>query len=252
MTAARHGRQVYCKITDKYGKSVKTNTVTLSMEATITTQPKTTYTKSGSTAKATVKAVGNGLTYQWYVRNAGATKYSKSSNTTATYSVKMNSTSKDRRVYCVVTDKYGNSVKSNVVYLRMAATVTTQPKSVTVAKGETAKVTIKAAGDGLTYTWYYKDAGSSSFKKTSTFTGTSYKMEMTSARNGRQVYCKITDKYGNTVKTNTVTLKMSGVYVNETGSKYHYDSDCAGKTAYSVTLSKALSMGRTPCSKCVK
>ena len=97
---------------------------------------------------------------------------------------------------------------SNKVYLRMAATITTQPKSVTVAKGSTAKVTVKAVGDGLTYTWYYKNAGASSFSKTTSFTGTSYSVAMNAARDGRQVYCVVTDKYGKTAKSNTVTLSM--------------------------------------------
>ena len=114
----RHGRKVYCKVTDKYGNTVKTKTVTLSLEATITTQPKSVTVASGKTASVQVKAVGNGLTYKWYVKNAGGTKYTKSSVTTAKYSTTMNSKSAGRRVYCIVTDKYGNSVKSNTVVLK--------------------------------------------------------------------------------------------------------------------------------------
>ena len=120
----------------------------------------------------------------------------------------MDSKSKDRYVYCVVKDKYGNQVKTDVVRLRMAATVKTQPKSVTAKKGATAKITVKAAGDGLTYTWYYKDKGASKFKKTTSFKGTTYSAKMSSDNNGRQVYCVVKDKYGNTVKTSTATLKL--------------------------------------------
>lgn len=85
----------------------------------ITTQPKTTYTKSGSTAKLSVKAAGDGLTYAWYVKNKGASKFTKVSTTASTYSVKMSSTIKDRQVYCVVKDKYGKTVKSSTVTLKM-------------------------------------------------------------------------------------------------------------------------------------
>ena len=89
----------------------------------------------------------------------------------------------------------------------MAATITTQPKSVTAAKNSTAKTTVKAVGDGLTYTWYYKNPGTSDFLKSSC-TSATYSTAMTSARNGREVYCVVTDKYGNTAKSNTVTLSM--------------------------------------------
>ena len=88
------------------------------------------------------------------------------------------------------------------------AHIVTQPTDVTVAKGKTAKVMVQATGDGLTYQWYYKNAGASKFSLTDSFKGNSYSVSMSAARNGRQVYCVITDKYGNSVTTNTVTLKM--------------------------------------------
>lgn len=180
-------------------------------ELKITTQPKTTYTKSGATAKVTVKAQGDGLTYQWYIKNAGSSKYSKSSVTSATYSAKMSSSTKDRYAYCVITDAYGNSVQTKTVRLRMAASITTQPKNVEVAEGKTAKVTVKAAGDGLTYKWYYKNPGATKFSLTKSFTGNYYSVKMDESRDGRQVYCVVTDKYGKTVKSNVVTLSMEEV-----------------------------------------
>ena len=207
MSKSYTGRKVYCVITDKYGNEVKSKTVTLGMKVSISTQPKTTYTKSGSAAKTTVKATGDGLKYQWYYKDTDDSKYSKSSTTSATYSKKMSSSTKDRKVYCVITDKYGNEVKSKTVTLRMAATVTTQPKSVTVAKNKTAKTTVKAAGDGLTYKWYYKNKGASKYSKSS-ITSKTYSAKMTSKANGRKVYCIVTDKYGKKVQTKTVTLKM--------------------------------------------
>ena len=69
------------------------------------------------------------------------------------------------------------------------------------------EVTVKAAGDGLKYTWYVKNAGKKTFTKVSTKTA-SYSCKMTATAKNRQVYCVVTDKYGKTVKTVTVTLKM--------------------------------------------
>jgi hypothetical protein len=89
----------------------------------------------------------------------------------------------------------------------MAASITTQPKTVTVKKDATAKVTVKAAGDGLKYTWYYKNAGAKKFTKATTKTAT-YSAKMTNTVKNRQVYCVVKDKYGNTVTSKTVTLKM--------------------------------------------
>ena len=84
----------------------------------ITTQPKTSYTAYGSTAKATVKATGSGLKYTWYVKSASSSKYKKTSVTKSTYSVKMTDSSKNSKVYCVVKDKKGKSIKSKTVTLK--------------------------------------------------------------------------------------------------------------------------------------
>ena len=141
------------------------------------------------------------------MKDKGAKKFTKTSVTKSTYTATMSSKTKDRQVYCVVKDKYGKTVQTNTVYLRMAASITTQPKTVTVAKNKTAKVTVKAAGDGLKYTWYVKDKSAKKFTKTTVKTA-SYSAKMTSKVNGRQVYCVVKDKYGKTVQTKTVTLKM--------------------------------------------
>ncbi|MDO5435579.1 MAG: hypothetical protein Q4G19_04340 [Clostridia bacterium] len=212
-TLARNGNRYRCVITDKYGQSAISRTVTLTVytPAKITTQPTDAAAESGATVTTKVTATGDGLTYVWYCKDPGATSFTKTSNTTATYSVTMTASRNGRKVYCIVKDKYGTSVKSNTVTLSLTAPVriTTQPKDVTVAEsGDTATVKVVAAGDGLTYVWYYKDPGSSSFSKTSNTTAT-YSVMMSASRDGRKVYCVVTDKYGNSVKSNTVTLSIA-------------------------------------------
>ncbi|NLD84292.1 MAG: hypothetical protein GX637_09010, partial [Clostridiales bacterium] len=175
----------------------------------ITAQPQSVVVSAaGVTAKTTVTATGDGLTYQWYVKDLGSSSFTKSSNTTKTYSVALTAAKSGRQVYCVVGDKYGNTVQSNTATLSIAEAVkiTTQPKSVTVAKaGDTARTTVTATGDGLIYQWYVKDLGSSAFSKSSNTTKT-YSVALTAAKSGRQVYCVVGDKYGNTVQSNTATL----------------------------------------------
>jgi len=61
-----------------------------------------------------------------------------------------------------------------------ALTIVSYPKSVTVAEGEKATVTVEARGDGLTYTWYLKDAGASSYTKSS-ITSNTYSVVMNAA-----------------------------------------------------------------------
>ena len=208
MNDKAHGRRVRCIVTDKNGNELQSDTALLRRQASITKQPATTtYAKKGAKVSVKITAKGDGLKYTWYIKNDGQTKYSKSSIASSTYSTTMSSKVKNRRVYCVVKDKYGKSVQSKIFILRESVSITAQPKTVTVAKNKTAKVTVKASGDGLKYTWYIKNAGSSKYSKSSVKTA-SYSVKMTSKVKNRLVYCVVTDKYGKTVKTVTVKLKM--------------------------------------------
>ncbi|MBQ4569301.1 MAG: hypothetical protein IJA62_04535 [Ruminococcus sp.] len=213
MTDARNGRQIYCVVTDKYGNSVKTNTVTLVMKTSlvIKTQPVSVEAELGTTARVSVSAQGEGLTYKWYYKNAGASDFALTTTYISNvYSVKMTEARDGRQVYCVISDKYGNTVKTNVVSLTMGEVleITKQPQSVVAVKGAVARVSFTAKGEDLVYNWYYKNAGASKFSRTDTFTTNTYSVTMTAGRSGRQIYCVVTDKFGNSVKTNTVTLTM--------------------------------------------
>ena len=212
MNSSRNGYKVYCVVSDANGNRVTTKTVTLTMRnpLKITTQPTNKTAANGATVSTKVVASGDGLKYQWYyTANGKSSTFVKSGTTSATYSTTMNADRDGRKVYCVITDKYGNSVKTNTVTLSMKKTakITTQPVSKTVADGAAVSVKVVASGDGLKYQWYFKAAGASSYTKSSTTTAT-YSTTMNAARDGYKIYCVITDKYGNSVKSNTVTLSM--------------------------------------------
>ena len=84
----------------------------------------------------------------------------------------------------------------------------TQPEDVSVPEGEMAKVALDVVGVGLTYQWYFANEGDSTFTYTDTYDGRVYFVDMNSKCDGRQVYCVITDAYGNRIQTDTVTLHM--------------------------------------------
>ena len=56
--------------------------------------------------------------------------------------------------------------------------------------------------------WYYKDSYMKEFK-VSSFKSAAYAMTMASYHNNRQVYCVITDQFGNQVTTETVTIHVT-------------------------------------------
>ena len=177
----------------------------------ITTQPRSVWVPEGEKAAVTLEAEGDGLTYKWYYKNPGESKYTYTSTFKGnSYSVVMNDARDGRYVYCKITDKYGNTVKSKTVSLNMQTPleILTQPTSVRVASGKTARVTVTAQGDGLTYEWYYKNPGATKYTRTDAFTGNSYSITMNASRDGRYVFCRVYDKYGNMVQTKTVSQRM--------------------------------------------
>ncbi len=98
----------------------------------------------------------------------------------------------------VETDKL---VPSTAKALKFSALST----NLVVAIGEVASVTVVAEGDNLTYTWYYKSLGSDDFSESS-FKDDTYQAVMRGCYDEHQVYCVVSDQFGNSVTTETVTL----------------------------------------------
>jgi hypothetical protein len=127
MIPSKSGRQVRCVVTDAYGKTARSEVFTLTMVIPeeyaegpeIITQPTDASAARNKTVRATVAAEGVELSYQWYFRDDENAAWKKSSLTGDTYSVKMIPSKSGRQVKCVVTDKYGRRVTSEIATLTM-------------------------------------------------------------------------------------------------------------------------------------
>ena len=124
MTQACAGRDMYCVITDKYGNTVQSDTVTLGMKLSITKQPVSDGAPVGKKVNFSFVATGAGLTYQWYFKNKDAAEYTLSSCVKTSYSTTMTEQLDGRTLYCIVTDKFGNTVKTDTVTMHLGATIT--------------------------------------------------------------------------------------------------------------------------------
>lgn len=106
--------------------------------------------------------------------------------------------------------------------------IVTQPVNVAVKEGETASVFVEVIGDGLTYTWYYKNPGNVKFYKSGDafVDGNTYSIPMHTWSDGKQAYCVITDQYGNSIQSNTVVLSSYWeIDVDTAMTKEVYDKD---------------------------
>ena len=199
----------------------------------ITSQPgNQRVSKTGNTATYTVAATGSDLKYEWYYKDVGMKSWGKSSNTKRTYSFKVTKERNGRQVFCKVIDVYGAYVKTRIATAHIAGTVLVinQPTNVKVAEsGSKAKFSVKALGANLTYEWYVKDP-KGSWTKTAANSST-YNVSVTAARNGRQVFCKVTDSNGRSARSDIAVTYITGTVVIYTQPK-NYTVSKTGNTAY--------------------
>ncbi|MBQ4397140.1 MAG: hypothetical protein II828_06420, partial [Clostridia bacterium] len=174
----------------------------------ITGQPSPVTAKSGDLVTFNVAASGPGITYQWQLSDDQGKTWRNSKATTASYSTTLSTTNNGRYLRCVVTDKYGNSVKSDAAYMKITSlAITGQPSNATGKKGDTVKFTVTAKGPGITYQWQLSDDQGKTWRNSSNTTN-QYATTLSDKNNGRYVRCVVTDKYGNAVKSNAVSMKI--------------------------------------------
>ena len=87
----------------------------------ITSQPQSISVVAGSVAEVSVGAVGDGLTYHWYLKEPGESVYVKSSVSGPVYAMTIPALFDDLQVLCVLKDQYGNQVVSQSAHLRMGS-----------------------------------------------------------------------------------------------------------------------------------
>ncbi|MBR4692862.1 MAG: leucine-rich repeat protein, partial [Oscillospiraceae bacterium] len=195
---------------DNLGKA----TIHFCTPLTVTVQPEDYEGPLGSTASFTVEAEGESLSYQWWVKTPSASKFSKSSITGPVYEVELTQARNGNRLYCEITDVAGKTRRTDTVAMTVdpdavTLAITKQPGSYRGVLGSTAYFSVEAQGEEpLTYQWYVKKPTATRFSKSS-ITGPVYEVELTSARNGNQLYCVVTDAYGNSVQSDTVSMTVA-------------------------------------------
>ena len=180
----------------------------------ITEQPKDTAVSLGAEYSFAVEAAGEGLSYTWYYRLSGDNKYVKSACTSSTYRNKANANVDHMRIYCVVTDRDGNTCISDIATLRVVASaqalqITEGPLNTAVENRSAYTFSCTATGKDLSYAWYYKIAGDSQFTK-SAISGSNYTNIASPTVNGMEIYCVVSDQYGTNATSRTATLLVKG------------------------------------------
>ena len=145
------GRYVRCLVTDKNGESLTSEAAAMHLvSAAITVQPVDCAATLGSTVSFKVKAVGEGLTYQWQLSDDAGKTWRNSSVKPANYYTTLTGKNDGRYVRCLVTDKNGNSVKSNAAYMKITSSAADTSKTNTGITAD-ANGTVWVTDAGLKY-----------------------------------------------------------------------------------------------------
>ena len=93
--------------------------------------------------------------------------------------------------------------------------ITQQPESISADRFEEVVVSAAAEDAGVVYQWYYRCAGETDFRVSSS-TGDTFRTVMSSDLHGCEVYCVITDETGNSVTSDIALLTLSSEAAPET------------------------------------
>ncbi|MBQ1411927.1 MAG: peptidoglycan-binding protein [Clostridia bacterium] len=213
LSRSNANRMVRCIVTDKYKnqETSKAASMKLGKVLTIVEQPQDCIRKLGSEMVFTVKAEGEGLTYQWQLSDNNGKTWRNSSAKTATYAVNLTEGSINRMVRCVVKDSAGKTVTSKAATMKLLeAEITQQPVNCAVEIGAKATFRVGAAGNGLRYQWQLSDDNGKTWRLSSVTTS-EYAVTLTDENDGRCVRCIVYDKNGGKLISQTATMTAIGV-----------------------------------------
>ena len=177
----------------------------------VTSQPQDAAVEIGTSATFSVEATGEELSYLWeYKRVTDSSWKTWKAKTTARISVSYDANRDGMLLRCKITDGNGNVVRTNEVtltyYEPVTLEITKQPQSTTVETGKAATFSVEATGDNISYLWEYKRLTDTTWKSWKSMTTATINVTYQANRDGMQLRCKISDRNGNVLRTNEVTL----------------------------------------------
>ena len=210
-----NGTRYRCSITFQDGTVLITEEVTLTVnsriEPQILQQPQAVTLPSGETAQFSVAVQGDVVSYHWQYRKIWKwfdTAMEGFDSDTLTVPAVGNRNGYDYR--CTITFADGTVLVSDMAKLTVLTEITdvVGPRDQIVTLGYKGQFTASAIGEGLSYQWQYKRPDVSRWFDTAMEGATkpTVLIETTTARNGYQYRCKITDVTGNVVYTEAATM----------------------------------------------
>ena len=211
-TSTNNGYQYRCRVSNGAGTAVSdAATLRVTAKLTITSQPKSTTVTLGNYASFNVAATGENLRYQWQYKKPGSDIWINwSGKTDSALSFKGASTNNGYQYRCVVSSD-AEILESDAATLSVTSSVlpsiTSQPKSATVALGSYASFSVTATGTNPSYQWQYKKRDSTTWTNWSGKTDATISFKGTSTNNAYQYRCVVSNDAGS-VTSSAATLTV--------------------------------------------
>jgi|GEM_PF-5467057 len=178
----------------------------------------------GVSVEIAVEAQGDGLKYSWFTKPSDGT-VKEAGQYTDTFSTVASDSTDNMEVYCVISDAYGNLVTSEPAKIIPGGVVISKWTGYNVYGKAGYKAALKAEGlaydyvdgevklgaEGVTYCWYVKytvkNGGDGQFHRAGG-TGKVFSLPLKTDCDGAELFCRITDKYGNSVDTKITKIHV--------------------------------------------
>ena len=212
---SKNGKIYRCLITDGNHVQAYSDEVSITVKEpsiNIITQPKNYSGPEGSTAKFSVVAEGEGLTYQWQLKKGSSwANLSSGGAKTANMSIKVDGSKNGKTYRCLITNADGEQLATDEVKITVKdpdITINSQPANYSGLEGSTAKFTVVATGTGLTYQWQLKKGSSWADLSSGGAKTASMSIKVDASKNGKTYRCLITNAAGEQLATNEVTITV--------------------------------------------
>ncbi len=188
--------------------------LTINPPTQITAQPTAQTACDGGSASFTITATGTApITYQWWFKATGATSFVQLTGaTSATLDINPVSSANAGTYHVVVHSECGDDVTSDDVGLTInpPTQITAQPTAQTACDGGSASFTVTVSGAGsLTYQWYFRATGASTFDQITGATSSTLDINPVSSANAGAYHVVVHSECGEDVTSDDVDLTIN-------------------------------------------
>ena len=204
-----NGVKYRCAVSDANGVKMYSGVASVTVCASITSQPQSVTGMVGGKATFKVAADGTGLTYQWQKSTDGGKTWTNLSGyTKASFSITLRNDHNGVKYRCVVTNSGGAKTYSNAASVTVGPVISAQPQSVNESIGKKATFKVTAAGVGIAYQWQKSTNGGKTWANLSGYTKAAFSITLRADHNNVKYRCAVTDASGAKKYSNAATVTI--------------------------------------------